>query len=229
MAIGLPQPDATLMKLQIQEITIELNVSSPSPRMLDLDLLDYAGVIDRQELLSDSVRNQYRRWLRCQDGVNIIIQPERIAFSEPVGVTNEIADIKTPGKALAYLEGFSQIDYQTLSIYINSQISFESKQDWERYLSQSILTDASWQKASLIRLVDIHTKLIVDNDEVAFSLSLEKSSIRNGDRLNYFLSFLGKFEYKLGLNQIDYFKEKIHNHQIHLNKYQKFISDNFFI
>jgi hypothetical protein len=111
--------------LNIQELNFLIAVPQHNPTILTLDFLKYSGIIPPEwELARPPILSQVGSQVSFKNGVSIVAQTDRIAFSEII-VGKPPSDIAVAAIAQKYATALPQLKYQAVATTYQGYVPFE--------------------------------------------------------------------------------------------------------
>ena len=216
------------MKLPIQEISVSLAIDDLTPAMFNSH---QAGATDIQKLLAKKTKDWHDKERTNRDRSNISIKFDKIIFSEPISHKNKIQDSLISHKVVSYINKFSKINYQKLSIDFNSYLSFDSKQKLSEFFARSLIASNPWQQLPSDKPVALSLQLRFPYEDGIFTIDIEKTNIYEKNQSFYVVWFVGKFCFVLkndsNDSRIKQIEQKVKQYRTYASQFQKFVAHYF--
>ena len=219
------------MSLNIQELNFTLFAKDLKPGTIHPVVLQYLGIIPHEwELMENPVYSDRELKLIFTNQVRLIIQPNRIIFGETVG-QKTVRDIQIPLIISAYLQAFSNINYQGLSINPSGYVPFNSDEEANKYMSENLLPSRPWKTFADNSVSAVSLKLAYPYKKGSFYIDINQANLEVGDRTMAAVWFAGNFNYQLhddnAANRLQSLQTLIEQWKTDVNKFGNFISKKF--
>lgn len=220
--------------LDIQELSIVIAVRNHNPTLLTVDFLKGSGIVPADwELQRPPVLAAGSAQVMFTNGVNIVVNPQAIACSEPLE-TNTLDDIKIPKIAGKYVATLPNLDYQAVGINPKRFITFEEQGDGAyKYITETILARGSWQNFGIAPMrAAINLIYTLEGRQLAVNINEARIQLPNKEPIPAIL-FAGNFHYNLagetGEQRVRNLHQCLEDWQVDLQIYQELVDSKFLV
>jgi len=131
--------------LNIQELAIVVVARNHNPTILNPDFLKYNSIVpDAWELAENPVCTDVVARVRYKNGISILAQFERVAFSEGIGVMSP-EEARVPGIAAKYVGTLPHVDYRAVGINIKGCVVVDSEEETHRFILDKLIAPGPWK------------------------------------------------------------------------------------
>ena len=219
------------MKLQIQELSFILFVKDLNPAIIHPAILQYLGILPAQwELVENPAHSDREVKLVFTNKVSLMIQPNRIVFAETIG-EKELRDVQIIQIITAYLQTFSNIEYQAISINPSGYIACDSVAKANEYMTQNLLSSSYWRLLENQDINGVQLRLAYPYKSGNFYLDIYQANIELFNQVIPAIWFAGNFNYQLSGNnsqqKLENLETLIQQWKIDVNTFRDFIGQKF--
>lgn len=216
--------------LDIQELSIVIAVRNHNPTLLTVDFLKGSGIVPADwELQRPPVLAAGSAQVMFTNGVNIVVNPQAIAFSEPLE-TNALENIKIPAIAAKYISTLPNLEYQGVGINPKRFITFGEEDGAYKYITKTILARGSWQNFGIAPM-RAGINLVYTLEGRQLRLSISEAQIKLPNQVLPAVAFAGNFHYTVrgesSEERLESVKLAIARWQEDLAAYQHLINNHF--
>ena len=131
-------------KLEIIELTVVVRAQNHNPTILNPDFLKYNDIVPPEwELAENPVCSDLAAKVRYKNGVSILAQPNRIAFSESrSGIL--VDESLVPGIVKKYCETLPHAKYTASGINSRGLVVADSEAEAEGFVLDKLVTPGPW-------------------------------------------------------------------------------------
>lgn len=217
--------------LKIQELSITLFTQDLEPETIHPAVLQYLGIIPAQwELIKKPIYGDREVQLVFTNQVRLIVQPNQIIFAETIG-QKKLHDVQITHIANAYLQTFSSVDYQAISIKPNGYVPFNSEGEADAYMSDNFAPSRPWKTFADNSINAVGLKLAYPYKSGNFYLDIDRASLEIGGLVTPAIWFAGNFNYSLDSNskieRLEQLKQLIQTWRIDVELFVYFINKKF--
>ena len=219
------------MNLKLQELSFTIITQDLKPAIINPGVLQYVGIIPAGwELVENPIYNERELKLIFNNQVRLMIQPNRIFLAETIG-TKTIQDIQIVEIIDNFLEVFTRVDYQGVSIAPSGYAAFSSDIEAKQYMTQNLLPDRPWQKFDRQSTNAVGLKLSYPHKSGNFYLDINQANIEIGNRNTAAVWFAGNYSYRLiGNNnseKLEHLKQLVAKWKVDVSKFYRFVEQKF--
>ncbi|GET43794.1 hypothetical protein [Microseira wollei] len=217
--------------LEIQELSIVLAARNHNQALLTLDFLKGSGVIPADwELQRPPVFAAGSAQVMFANGVNIVLNPQAIAFSQPFE-TNTLEELKIPEITGKYVSTLPNLEYQGVGINPKRFITFGEEGDGAyKYITETILARGPWQNFGIAPM-RAGINLVYTLEGRQLRLSISEAQIKLPDQVIPAVAFAGNFHYEVRSEspqqRLEIVKQAIAHWQEDLAAYKNLIDNQF--
>lgn len=190
--------------LKIAELVVAVAASNFEPSLLQLNTLKYSGTVPQEwERLRQPVTNPNASQVIFKNGIQILAQPGRCLFVEPLGQQNT-PELTVLDIAKRYISTLPNLAYEAVGINVRGYIPFD-KDDYspDFYIKQHLLKSGDWWDDNA-SAVHSEIKLAYVYEDHRLTLTINSGSVQNPDESPLsVLLFGGTFEYSLEHEQTE--------------------------
>jgi hypothetical protein len=218
--------------LIVQEMAIIIATQPHNPSVLTPDFLKYSGIVPTDwKIARQPIQSTSASQVTFLNGVNIVAQPNRIAFSEIIAA-KDLAEVSIPNISHKYMSVLPQVDYQTVGINFVGYTPFEETQQTARdYIFASFLAPGAWQEIDETP-AQAALQLSYALKNVQLNLSINQVKFRSSSQQEVTaVAFSANFNYPVTKDRangsIDALSHIVENWQNDLQTYKDIINTRF--
>ncbi|MEA5596808.1 hypothetical protein [Rivularia sp. UHCC 0363] len=215
--------------VQIQELAIAITAKL-NPSVVNLDFLKYSNIISSDwELARPPVYTKNLTQLVFQNGIAIVVQPNRIVFAEAVD-KKDIQEAIIAQLAIKYIEKLPNVEYQAVGINPKGFVTFTESNGAANYLLKNLLASGEWREFGKTP-VKAAIQLAYTLEDSQLNLTINEGLLKLAENSLPAVLFSGNFNYDIaGNNQEERIRDLhriLQNWNNNLETYQKLINDKF--
>ena len=219
------------MSFKLQQLSITLFVKDLKPAFISPNALQYTGVIPADWKLSENpVYSDRELKLNFINQVSFGIQPNRIILAEIID-RKSLDDVLMVEVINNYLQIFSKLDYQAISIAASGYCNFQSQLQAAQYMSQQLLGSKPWSQFEQHETDTVSLKLGYPYKSGNFYLNIDRANLKIQNNDIPAVWFAGSFNYPLidnsNIDKMKNLQQLIQDWQIDVNKLSSFIEQKF--
>lgn len=219
--------------LQIQELAIAITAKNLNPNVVNLDFLKYSNIISSDwELARPAVYRKSVTQLVFQNGIAIVVQPNRIVFAEAIDTKEkDIQEVQISQLATKYIEKLPNIEYQAVGINPKGFATFTESNDATNYLLNNLLASGEWREFGKTP-VKAAIQLAYSLEDSQLNLTINEGLLKVSEEKSIpAVLFSGNFNYNIfGDKQEDklqFLYQILYNWKSNLGIYQQLINEKF--
>ena len=219
--------------LDIQELSIVIAARNHNPTLVTLDFLKGSGVIPADwELQRPPVFAAGSAQVIFANGVNIVVNPQAIAFSQPFE-TKALENVKIPAIAAKYISTLPNLEYQGVGINPKRFITFGEEDGAYKYITETILARSPWQNFGIAPMrAAINLIYTLEGRQLALNINEARVHLPDKEPIPAVL-FAGNFHYnlagELGEQRVCNLHQCLENWQVDLEIYQELVENKFLV
>lgn len=219
-------------KLNVREIAIAITAKNLNPTVINPDFLKYSDIIPEDwKLVKNPVYTKNLLQLFFENGIGIIVQPNRFIFLEIVDTAENIQNIKVPELVRKCINKLPKLEYQAVGINPRAYVDFADSKETNKYLFENLLNSGSWQKFGNAPVkAGIQLSFTLDRGEL--NLGINEGNLPSGDdNLRPIVLFSGNFNYRIRGNseqeRLQDLHQLIQGWESNVETYQKLVNQRF--
>jgi len=167
---------APIKPLEIQEVAIALAIQKVNPEIVTPDFLRYSGMItEAWDFARPPVVTPSTTQLVFQIGINLLVQSNRVIFSEAIA-TKDPEQVAIPTMIATFSERLPELGYQGVGINLRGHLQFDQMEHTRQYVN-TLLAPAPWQMVGNTPL-QASLRLMYSLDDAQFSLEIQTAGLR---------------------------------------------------
>ena len=217
--------------IQTQELAIAITAKNLNPSVVNLDFLKYSNIISSEwELARQPVHTKNLTQLVFQNGIAIVVQPNRIVFAEAID-TKDIQELQISKIAATYIEKLPNVEYRAVGINPKGFVTFTESNGAGNYLLNNLLASGEWREFGKTPL-KAAIQLAYTLESCQFNLTINEGLLRVSEEKSVpAVLFSGNFDYKLNGSESEAVLKDLHqilqNCKSNLETYKQLINDKF--
>lgn len=217
--------------VQIQELAIAITAKNLKHNVVNLDFLKYSNIISSDwELARPPVYTNSMTQLIFQNGIAIVVQPNRIVFAEAID-KKDIQEVQISQLAAKYIEKLPNIEYQAVGINPKGFVTFTESNGATQYLLNNMLASGDWREFGNTP-VKAAIQLAYTLEDCQLNLTINEGLLKVSEVKSIpAVLFSGNFNYNIAVgNQetnLHLLSQILHNWKSNLEIYQELINDKF--